>query len=546
MNKLIIPIIAVVIIATGIGVFVFQKSAFPEPQKQTLPQAQNKLCGDGICQDIEKERGVCEDCKISQVQKTEEGNVVVEEPKQSEEKQLQAQQPTQQQTTTQTKSVSQSSKGDNSLDADGFLWGTETYPNLISQTASTIKETLKIKYVKIRLQSPMFTKDGKTFTAKVCMPSQSMCLKQYDLDAAVKLFKENSWSMMPMLSHDFTSDKSIDAIDIDNFVNFADWLVSRYKNDANIKYVELINSPASLWDGTDEQLVELSNKTYDRIKNKYPDIMIGTPGFEYWNDIEGDKGVRQLEYFLDKNNGAKFDFMAFHGYPTAVIGKSSAYPPTMKAKYNKLAGIYGLLEIRNRINENGWGNRLIIDTEHTGLFPTKPSFTENEYKIDAAFMVQELLVKKTLRLNDKSVLSGVSTFKIASRGTVGEFIWASLKADGSITPAIKAVSFLMGKFNEYNYSSHISGEWDAESTPWIEKFTSGDNKELYIFFKLFKYASDKSISLDNETVNYVLSLNKTPKSITITDVDGNVSNITASKTVTLQAVNAPKYLEVEY
>ena len=38
-------------------------------------------------------------------------------------------------------------------------------------------------------------------------------------------------------------DKSIDAIDIDNFVNFADWLVSRYKNYPNIDYWQVENEP---------------------------------------------------------------------------------------------------------------------------------------------------------------------------------------------------------------------------------------------------------------------------------------------------------------
>ena len=97
----------------------------------------------------------------------------------------------------------------------------------------------------------------------------------------------------------------------------------------------------------------------------------------------------------------------------------------------------------------------------------------------------------------------------------------------------------------YNYSSKISGDFGKDDV-WVEKFKQGDNKELYIFFKPFKYVSGKSIALDNETVNYTLNLSKTPKSVTLTDIDGNVSNITASKTVTLQAVNAPKYLEVEY
>ncbi|MBI3753241.1 MAG: hypothetical protein HY266_04240 [Deltaproteobacteria bacterium] len=67
MNKLIIPIIVIAILAAGIGAFfAFQNPAYPEPQKQTLPQAQtNKLCGDGVCDDFEKAHpNACpQDCK---------------------------------------------------------------------------------------------------------------------------------------------------------------------------------------------------------------------------------------------------------------------------------------------------------------------------------------------------------------------------------------------------------------------------------------------------------------------------------------------------
>ncbi|TSD04968.1 MAG: hypothetical protein Athens071412_510, partial [Parcubacteria group bacterium Athens0714_12] len=58
MNKLIIPIIAVLILAAGIGIsFIFQKPAFPEPQRGK--------CGDGICDDFEKKNpDLCpQDCK---------------------------------------------------------------------------------------------------------------------------------------------------------------------------------------------------------------------------------------------------------------------------------------------------------------------------------------------------------------------------------------------------------------------------------------------------------------------------------------------------
>lgn len=486
--------------------------------KPAFAQLETGKCGDGICRDIERERGVCADCLNA----------------------------------SKSSVTSSGSYGDNSVDADGFLWGTETYPNVIDQTKGVINETLKINYVKTRLQLPMATKDGKNFTAKICMPSQSVCTHQYDLDAAVKLFKENNWSMVPMLSHD-NGDKNIDSADIDNFVNFADWFISRYKDDARIKYIELVNSPSFWFSGTEKQLLDLSNKTYDRLKNKYPDIMVGTPGFEYWNDAVGenspggDKAVRQIEFFLDKNNGAKFDFWAFHGYPTTIIGTPSVYPPTKKAKYNKYSGIYGLLGIREKLNANGWEDRVIMDMEHTGIFPGKPFFTAEEDELESAYMVQELLLKKTLRFNNKSVLAGIFPLKIAARGNKGEFLWASLNTDGSISQMVSSVAFLMSKFNEYNWVSHIRGEWNSENQVWIEKFKSGENKELYIFFKPFEHKEGQiAMAFDNKIIKYYLDLSRKPARITLTDTYGNVSNIIANAAFTLESENAPKFLEVEY
>lgn len=55
MNKLIIPIIVILIIATGIGAyFIFQKPAFPEPERGR--------CGDGLCGKTETKTSCVQDC----------------------------------------------------------------------------------------------------------------------------------------------------------------------------------------------------------------------------------------------------------------------------------------------------------------------------------------------------------------------------------------------------------------------------------------------------------------------------------------------------
>ena len=434
---------------------------------------------------------------------------------------------------------------DYSIDSDNIFWGTEIYPTQIKNVKDIISGILKTKYFKIRLQQPMASRDGKTFTPDICLPSQNNCRVGYNLDEIAELFKANSWSMVPMLSQDLSELKVTDKT-IGSYVDFVDWFVSRYKDDANIKYVELINAPAFDWKGTKEQLLELNNRVYGRIKSKYPDIMIGTPGFEYMMDTPStDKSVQEIEYFLNKDNGARFDFWAFHGYPLTGNNLTGIYPPTRTAINNKYGGIYGILEIRRRLDANGWQDRLIIDTEHTGTTLPKPAISDAEDELDAAFTIQELVLKRTLKSNGSFVLSGIMPLKIIPRGDRGEFAWASLKPDGSLTRTVKAVSLLWSKLNEYTYSSHINGEFDNENQPWIEKFISG-NKELYIFFKPFKYREGETIKLDGQTLNYNLILSKAPASIILTDIEGSVLNLTPSQTVTLEAVNPPMFLEVSY
>ena len=69
MNKFIIPIIGVLILAAGIGAFlIFQKPAFPQPltpPEQSSNQPLNGKCGDGVCDAKEQNNPrLCpKDCK---------------------------------------------------------------------------------------------------------------------------------------------------------------------------------------------------------------------------------------------------------------------------------------------------------------------------------------------------------------------------------------------------------------------------------------------------------------------------------------------------
>lgn len=465
----------------------------------------------------------------------------------------------------------------NSKDADGFLWGTEgnvntadadNLPATAVAARNAINNTLKSDFVKFRISAAFFssTDGGQTYSTSYCLPKAGQCSVSFDMDEVAALFQANGWSMVPMLRID--ESQNITTALIDNYVNFVDWFVSRYKTTASIRMIELVNSPHpgtdnwSTWRGTNAQLVELNNETYDRIKGKYPDIAVGTPGFEYWVDstFSTDQAfIDVIEYFLDKNNGARFDFWAFHGYAMHARGGQALtgpYPPTMTPLLNKYANVPGILNIRAAMDANGWQAREIIDTEHDIVTaPGQPINTESD-ALAAAYLVQELVLKRTLQIGGVLVLSGALPLKMAIRGTVGspscaggatcgEAGLSSLSADGSVTQHVKAMALLWCKLKEYSYAGHVSGAFDDENQVWVEKFTSG-SKELYIFFKPFRYINGRKISLDGQTLNYTLNLGRAPSSAIMTDINGAATSVTTAQSLTLKAENAPKFLEINY
>lgn len=414
-----------------------------------------------------------------------------------------------------------------------------------SKQISAINDTLKLeKNVKFRIRT---NKDiNGNFSSTVFLNSDS-----YDLDTFVNKFTLNGWSMRPMFSAIPTgANNTYTNQDITDFVSFVGWFLDRYKIAANIKYIELFNEPSTellLGTLTLSQLLTTQNNIYDSVKIKYPDIMVGTHGFEYFFDVPpNSQGYPQMqvmmqmvEYFLDTTNHAKFDYWAFHEY-------STRYSPITAPIFNRYAGIPGILSIRQKLDSVGWQSKPMFDTEHTPPSNNLPAISDTIDKIDAAYMIQELTIKKTLTYNGTPVLSGISPLKVIPRGPVGEREWGSLKPDGSASRSMKATALLLSKLNMYNYSSHVSGTLNSFNTIWVEKFISGsNNKELYIFFNPLSEPLTPSI-FDAQTLNYTITLSTMPISVTLTDINENVTNLTPSQIIPLQAKHSPKFLEIEY
>lgn len=451
------------------------------------------------------------------------------------------------------------SSPDNSFDGDGFLWGTEAsvtlkdsanLPASVAASRAAINGTVKTKFVKIRPQNSYFSSNdgGATYSPSGCLPSPASCVAPFDMDETVKLFKANGWSMFPMFTYD-RSATTVSAADIDRFVNFVSWFVDCYQADASIQYIELEDFPASWWKGTDAQLVEMTNKVYDRVKASHPAVKVGTPGFEYWSDTldaTTQKGITSVEVFLNPASGAKFDYWAFHGYPLIDIlgaGAMALYPPTRTAAANKYAGVPGILEIRKALDANGWQSRPIIDSEHFGV--VKSMLTDPNDRLEAAYLVQHDLLERTLRTAAGApALTGVVSLKLFPSGTQpGDN--GALNPDGGVSKHVVAVGLLREKLHAYKYVARLSGAFDDESQPWVEQFKA-EGKELYVFFKPFGFKKGSTVILDGQKVSYSLSLGQVPSALTLTDCGGTATQVTPAQTLLLEAENTPKFLEVSY
>jgi hypothetical protein len=80
----------------------------------------------------------------------------------------------------------------NSVDADGFLWGTEGNVNIAdaanlapasAAVCDAINGTLRTRYVKFRISRAFFSTsdNGLTFSHTYCLPSASNCADAFDM-----------------------------------------------------------------------------------------------------------------------------------------------------------------------------------------------------------------------------------------------------------------------------------------------------------------------------------------------------------------------------
>lgn len=451
-------------------------------------------------------------------------------------------------------------EGEDPPDTPSFFWGAEALGQVWSTgddpasrqaIADCVEQTLEVSVVKIRLRQPSAWDDP----TNVCV--QEECL---DLDATARAFQERGWSMMvmfhfaPMLTEEQVGDGYDTYVEqaMSDHIAFVEWFVSRYADQANIRYVEGVNNPAVPWQAAPERLVELNNRIYDLLKPRYSNILFGTPGFEYFRDEPTERGVGLIESFLDPTNDARFDFWAFHGY--RMRSGPTEYPPTATPTQNPYAGIPGIVRVGEQLAVNGWQDRPMIDTEHVFMFPWDDLADDESLTTAAAVAVQTLVIKRVATLESgRPALSGIMPFKIRPRcagvndDRQGECSWGSLTATSETTPVIDAVGNLWYELAGMEHVERTDGELDSQQV-WAERFsTLDDMRELYVVFKPFRTVAGSSLVRDHEVVSHTLSFDRQPRTVQVMSIFGDtVASPPPATTVTLAVENLPHLVKVTY
>mgnify|MGYP001563235116 CR=1 FL=1 len=264
----------------------------------------------------------------------------------------------------------------------------------------------------------------------------------------------------------------------------------------NIRYTEFQNEPNAendgngsaiplpmSWRGTAEQLVNGNNLAYEKIKAKYPDVMVGSAGF-----IGGSKTYLQqyAEPFYEKYFKAKpkFDFFALHDYPKNRNYTQGTQLGDLSSQYHTF-GTY-----RELLNKYGYGDKPIFATEG---FEDRP-YEENGMKT-RNWGENEVVTSwlesyaQTLSSAKKYNVIGKLITGIRTKGNNMGLINSSDNQDRNQYYFVK---YLIDFLEEYPiYSQHISGNINS-SDYWVEEFKNKKGDRMWVVFNplLFETTDD--------------------------------------------------------
>lgn len=446
MNKLIIStsIILIIFAAAVISYFIFQKY-HPEPSISR--------CGDGICDDKEKiNTKLCpRDCKKQQILQNKAG-------------------------------LMSGVKIDNLSVSAGVSPSEMSYNKELTEINFKLAKELGVDYVLIPIA---YSDSGWT-------------QKSMDYHHIIDLAKKYNVSILPA----FYKLGGNDDKNYEKYANFVISFLDEFYNDKEMNYIELQNEPvqdyngkmSAHFSGTPVDLAKSNIAAYNKVKEKYPYVNVGTAGFlASAADSNENKVMNSYykEYFSAK---PKFDFLALHFYP-----KKSSYIQTTKedvVEYNFLSEAEIYKTYRQLLDDYGYANKPIFVTEGAVDMPFKnvdgpPNF---DWRSDDEILIllAERFVLTLSESKEKNIIGLiVSNVKSTeSSKNTGLFFFNSITGAYETTKQFNFYKNLLNFFKKYPYySKRIMGNFDSTNY-WVEEFSDAYGKKAWVAFTPFLFLAE--------------------------------------------------------
>jgi hypothetical protein len=280
--------------------------------------------------------------------------------------------------------------------------------------------------------------------------------------------------------------------DAQEYANYVIKFLDEFK-DENIKLIELQNEPINAYDfskgishnfaGTPTDLANSNIAVYDEVKKKYPEIIIGSPGFLTSSVKSEDNNLLRNEYFDEYfNANPKFDVFMLHNYL-----RSSSYLQDVlisSDKYNFMSEYYIFDTYRSLLDDYGYEDVPILVTEGQLDMPFVDNGGKNLWDYldddDIAILLAERFVFTLSNKNNNVIGSMIS-------GIESDYNNALFNYNEN-----QESYFTYNKFDFYKkilsytekypiYSKHIAGDVDSLDY-WIEEFENDDEQKMWLAF----------------------------------------------------------------
>ncbi len=318
--------------------------------------------------------------------------------------------------------------------------------------------------------------------------------------------------------------------DSEKYAEFVVAFLDEFYRKRKIDYIEFQNEPIKEYDGkvsarfkgTPTDLAKSNTAAYNKVKEKYPSIKIGTAGFMA-SAVNSEENIMMSNYYKEYfSAGAKFDFIALHFYP-----KNSSYVQTTQSagtKYNFLSEYEIPSTYRKLLDDYGYKEKLIFITEGDVAMPFRnadgthtPNWLDDD---EAAILLAERL----------SLASG----KSKENKIIGLFASGINPKSAEKTENYELLLKFARKYP--NYSRRIAGSVDSENY-WIEEFKDAKGKKMWLAFNPLLFWAEAESAEMPRAIATKKSITS-PQEITL-DV-GNISAVkisSLSTTSTLEAIN---------